>query len=465
MSGELFDEADHIKCIGNCFHGRRNAISGALESMSGVGLALGDRLPGAPYDGWNRISKFAGIPAVTSTADDIAAGRTWLDYAIWCGRQRYYMPYYAISQGPVQVGPLKWPYRTGDGTVWWLEVYFTTSTSFVVYARKAEGLLVQFGPGTGGTVVGSYSGSVSFGTQLWTNFSHDGSMAAVHGGELNGSDDLAAAIIVDVTLSGGTETTPPTASCTLAFGPADLVMKWSNDAVWLQYMGATYTQGPRLYDPQWGFYYQYTYSAVVSQVEGDGTWVGEYIGNRVLAVVFKENVRHVLRYEESNFTSTTDQLDVSGTSQSGSFAIRDDSYYRRRRTTTGKTTRRITLDNAPIVELVLSSSSSVSDVQRVGAGSLWPVYVPTPIETILESSSTSENYYVGSTVRPALVNGECAVLRYQRPADNKQVIAAYGNSRHAEKYVEASAPIMEDFAKFSTHPLTGVFDPQFDLYF
>lgn len=461
---ELFDEADHIVCIGNCFHGRRNATSGALESLGGVGLALVDRIPGAPADGWNRISKFSGIPAVTSTAADIAAGRTWLDYAIWCGRQRYYMPYYAVGQGPVQVGPLKWPYRTGDGTVWWMEIYFTTSTTFTVYARQAGGLLVEFGPGTGGVAVGSYSGSTSFETQRWTNFSHDGSKAAVHGGTLNGSDDLAASIIVDVTVSGGNATTPPSASTQLAFGPADMTMQWSNNATWLQYM-AVYSADQFLRHPQWGPYYHTTYSVGVSTTTGDGAWVGDYVGNRVLAVIFNGNTRHVLRYEQAQTVAATDQLTASGSRDEGSALFRDDSYYRLRRTTGNTQSRRLTLDHTPIVELVLQRQTSVSDVQRVGVGSVWPTYIPTPVETILESSTTTETYYVGSTVYVALVNGECGILKYQRPADNKQVIAAYGNSRNAAQYPEASAPIMEDFSKFSTHPLTGVFDPAFDLYF
>ena len=125
------------------------------------------------------------------------------------------------------------------------------------------------------------------------------------------------------------------------------------------------------------------------------------------------------------------------------------------------------IGSALVRRLVLQEQVAVSDTQRVGIGAVWPDHSrgETPVETVLESSNVLTTWYVGSAVKVALVNGECGVFKYQRPTDNKQVMAAYCNSRHSAQFPEATAPIMEDFATFSTHPLSGVFDHQFDLYF
>lgn len=125
---------DEIIRFGDPWHGLWRLSTGQIETPHGVSVAMIGNLPGqgAWGDGSAMIVKIPGLPAPVNDAADIAAGRTWLDYAILSGdTQRLY----GIDFSRIYIDPTNKPWRVdlspwaeNTGTAGTFHVNLTLST-------------------------------------------------------------------------------------------------------------------------------------------------------------------------------------------------------------------------------------------------------------------------------------------------------------------------------------------------
>lgn len=468
MAGELFDELDQIICFGTSFHGSRAAGGGTtLATDTGVSLSMTGRSDGAPPDGWNRVTKFAGIPALTTTPEEAAAGHTWLNHAVWVGKSKRYLPYPPVGHGVMEIGPLVWPYRTLDGTVWFLEVYFPTTTQLEIYARNTPMYTSDFGP-IAATLCASLAVTDSDADERWINFAPNGSLAALHLGYQTGGGEYSVAYIYDIAVSGGNFETPPAVSVSATFVPDDFNLTYSTDYADVtpsKKVEQTFVREFLADLLGIGFNQRYYEFSISVADDPDATLSTRTDRRRkLLGVVFDaENTRHILSHEQWHQDKQTLAMTASGwryyQEPTGTYSLTVDGTHV---SSIGGgyeyLDERILIDDTPAVSVRRLDNQRAGRTWHDGSG-VWDV----PYDAGSENTGTITQHFSAGTLAAVLACGDTGVIKYT--LDGVQSLVGYGSTRYGAQYPDGSLPAMPTFLKFSTHPVTGVFDPAKDLYF
>lgn len=484
MSGELFDEFDDLIVFGNPWHGYRESSTGTLKKDSGTSIS-GPVVDDFPGDGWNRFSDF-GAPSIATSSDEATLGMTWLNKAIWTGfAKRVCAVHSPGGSGAFGVGSLSWPYRTADGTVWWLEAGVMTlgGTSLKVFARKMPMPdVVEFGVGATEVasltiVAGSFDNA-----RGWVNFAPDGSLAAIHCGSFHPWGDQYYVSAWECEIVSGSETVPPSVS--LFVSPADFAVTndITNEVLETgQVLGditSMYSYLPNNPYPFEGPFVRLSVTGFIpggNVISGPG---GPMDGHRdtdkwtgAMAVVYtvlgerRVLYRRSIHVDEESTTclsasgyvdgSTSANCSIGSTGTYGdkgnaasvSFRIRSLVY----------AAEQILLDSAVIAEVVIQHTENDATVGYVGTGSAGA-----GTETMTQNVLRNDYYFSGVARDYFLANGDTALIV---ATDEPRAIIAYGNSRSGGQYPESGLPAMPSLNAFSTHPITGVFDPGKDRYF
>lgn len=475
MSETVFAEADEVVRFGNPWHGYRSAIGGALKTDAGQ-VITGPVTSELPVDGWNRFTDF-GAPAVSTSSADSGVGMTWLNKAVWVG---YYKLIAAVhSPGPdtPKIGQLGWPYKAPDGSVWWLFAEVSSAGNLVIYANQAP-----MNSGAGATSAASvavnkaqWDASVS-----WVNFAPDGSKATIHSATEDSLHGLSVIGAWECAVTGGSATTPPTV--TLAASGEDFSEQHSQTVVYRDGGYPTFTSQDvsTLYNGyDYGTYPEITYTGVYAGGNITTTPGGNFTEDtteewsQVVAIVYSTSgQRQVLstkrtRVIEERFLF----ISASGTGAAigaladnfilypdGNYCV-SDSVELVHETSLRFTDQVELCINGSAVETVITDG--VVDVTTLTAtgisgGGNTLVSVASP-----SNYGTHPFAFIGP-VRAFLANGETlAFAMYDPPCS----IISYVNSRHHNQFVPSAMPAIATFNDFSTHPLTGVFDPSKDRYF
>lgn len=466
MSGELFEEFDEIVAWGNPIHGYREASGGALKSESGVTINLSGLVNELPPDGWNRVSDF-GMPGITTTAEDLAAGLTWKNFVVWSGRSRRYMPIHGGALGPMDVGELAWPYQTADGTIWFLWV--TLASYGTIDIRASLQPIYSGPPGAGGTLVAQFANPENTLDHVFVNFSLNGSLAALHLCAANMTFDgaLEAVYIYDITVSGGSATNAPAVSVSLTYDPSNMThiidareftpelkkvdvsteeFYWSNDD---PYPGSGHC--PRV---------------TVGTADGENSnVVGIRRDINVLAIVFDgDGHRRVLSHEswsDTNFMLTASYTGYYDLAPDPGFELGNWTVFEYTSTGYQRIERRLCLDGFPAVTVLVSEVDSYVDAVETGNGAAGGV-------TTVINDSRDERTLPFVLSNPTLVcllaNGEIGIVVESETVGSAQLVAYLG-PRHGAQFSYGSFPDVSDLSGFATHPISGVFDPAVDRYF
>lgn len=468
MSGELFEEGDHIVAWGNPLHGYREADGGALKSASGVNINLSELTNNIPADGWNRVSDF-GMPAITTTAAELAAGMTWNNYVIWSGRARRYMPVHG-GPGPLEVGALAWPYQTADGTIWWLEVSFANPGMIDIVAWLQPMFFSP--PGSSAILCERFAAPQDVPDQRFVNFSLSGNLAALHLCSANPTfaGALDAQYIYDITVSGGNATTAPVTAAALAYDPSNMTETIDSREYTLSDKKINVSQETFYWSnddpyPGSGNCERMTVGTAPSDIFHVS---GPQTDRNVLAVVFDENgSRRVLSHE--SWIDTRQEFLMTYT---GYYDLAPDligrlgdwTVYEYTSTDYQRVEERLCLDGSPVVSVLVMLRDNFIDATETGDG------VGGTVTTVINESRSEESlplHYSNPTLHHFLVNGEVGMIIDHTIAetDNGVRMVAYLSPRHGDQFAYGSFPGASDLTLFSTHPTTGVFDPGKDRYF
>lgn len=187
-----FSPWDEIRVVGNPWHGIMNSDGQLTLDTGPVKAGLRPVAIGSLIDTSREhiLVRFAGQPAApTATPRETAAGMIWKNDAILAGLRRQYSPFSNIS-----IGVNTWLWRTADLTVWVLEADHVNTTTLRIRGsrlnKKDDPQLVLADI--------THAADDTF-SRVWP--APDGARAVVPFG--------AAIRAVEITVSGGTATTPP----------------------------------------------------------------------------------------------------------------------------------------------------------------------------------------------------------------------------------------------------------------
>ena len=478
MSGELFDEVDDLVVFGNPWHGYEEAGTGTLKTDSGDEIS--GVYDGLPSDGWNRVTDF-GAPAISTSTADAALGMTWLNRCVWVGAKKRVCAVRSPGvTGEFEVRALAWPYLASDGTVWWLEAGVVTidDDELKVFARQMP--MPEFTEfGVNATEVASLSivaGSFK-NAWGWVNFAPDGNLAAIHCAPSHAWGDQYSVTCWECEITEGSSTTPPTVS--LFVSPADFAGTDDTTDYVLE-RGQVLTSLTQLYsyapDNPYDFTGPFYRLEVTGTIPGGDIIPGPgYVGGGdrteetwtiAKAVVFTlSGARKVLarrsmhRTEElttvisaSGYLDGTNPIYVS-IAPSGTYGnIANEAVvsYRFRSLVYGS--EQILLGDEVVAEVVIQHTENTMSV----------VYTENDSGDLTQEVDMNEFYFEGVDRDYFVANGETVLIV---ATEDPRSIIAYGNSRGGGEFAEGSLPEMSSLSNFSTHPFTGVFDPDKVRYF
>jgi hypothetical protein len=476
--GERFD-FDEITRFGNPWHGYRVLATGDLMTDADVAIS-GPVVDHLPDDGWNRFSDL-GATAVQTSEADAAVGMTWLNRAVWTGfNKRVAAVHSPGGDGTTSVGATAWPYRAPDGQVWWLEagIVAASPTELKIFARKMPtpddkelGVdaveIVSLGIN-----VGEFSNSAS-----WVNFAPDGSAATIYSGFRRPWGDSYQMQLWETEITNGTATEPPDATlalCTVDFMPDEDVIYTPLQNGYVTYSAETLNSNDPDPYPFTGPFTRWSITGAVTGGNDDPSGQG-YRETRdttvAMGIVYSgSGNRHVIKRRERRLTeeyfvcnAADGYLDSAGVynnaiSITGTYADLSNSaevswteHY------LSTLSLQILLDDAVIVDVEVRRVERVNNRDYSGSGS--PGYGSESNEAVTD---IDDEKFVDIPLGWFLVNGETVVLV---ATDDPRAIVAWGNSRGGGQFPEESLPQMASAAGFSTHPFTGIFDPEIDRYF
>lgn len=242
-----------------------------------------------------------GMPTQATPASEAAAGMERWNKAVLHGADRAY----AIGSDK-GFGKTGWPYRSPDGTVWFLTMVRATAGSQNVLQVKAGLLNPTFSQPT--AIIASINVPTTTGGDVvnLVNFSPDGKKATGHSynvniGESNRWTNTVLMWYVDAVVSGGDAGVPPSVALTLAADPTEspydviirgprMQLKWTETITYIN-VQATSRTAVYTYDSARLEKKLDEFGAVVMQ-----NYSSTSFGNQVLMVVYgPDNARHVLR--------------------------------------------------------------------------------------------------------------------------------------------------------------------------
>lgn len=478
MSGELFDEVDDLVVFGNPWHGYEEAGTGTLKTDSGDEIS--GVYDGLPSDGWNRVTDF-GAPAISTSTADAALGMTWLNRCVWVGAKKRVCAVRSPGvTGEFEVRALAWPYLASDGTVWWLEAGVVTvdDDELKIFARQMP--MPEFTEfGVDATEVASLSivaGSFK-NAWGWVNFAPDGNLAAIHCAPSHAWGDQYSVTCWECEVTEGSSTTPPTVSLFVSpadfAGTDDVTNYVLEGGVVLSEVTTLYSYAPDNPYDFTGPFYRREVTGFVSGGDiipspgsvGDG-YRTEDKWTIAKAVVFTlSGARKVLARRSMNRTeelttvvSASGYLDGTDPSyvtiaRSGTYGnIANEAVVSYRTTSLIYGSEQILLGDDVVAEVVIQHTENTYSV----------IFNDNDEGDYTYEVDMNEYYFTGVDRDYFLANGETVLLA---TTDAPKSIIAYGNSRGGGEFAEGSLPEMSSLSNFSTHPFTGVFDPDKVRYF
>lgn len=471
MTDEGLDALMAIEAWGNWWHGSYHQTLG-WRSRAGVALPAEITANSAAIDARNRTDTEAhlvdfGLPEVATPAAEAAAGLLRWNKALLFGREKAYN----IKSGGQNFGRAGWPYRAPDGTVWHLKIAWTTSGQIEIYGRV---LTPAFANPMTLVATPSWSGLPGWSASraLAVTFApNGGAAAAVHwrtvaDNALNG--------VLELAVSGGSATTPPTVSASLTYpnvasltttgsypsGAITATSYVNGTTVWTG--GASvYTAPPAGYDPA-------HYATETIPTTRDPISVPIYYGSphwtrTVLGVVYgADGTRHVLsRGDHEHTPSFTDSQSIVATGTASYLAYRasaSDPWVRGAslaetgvliassgsRHLHGEMA--LERDGAPVASLHTYRDFSSSGIYNTATGTWSDTTV---------SDVTSGNY-TGSAPRSSGMSNDTVAWIGD---DVAHVVYAWAGADHAQAYGDAAAVSLDGTNRICVDPVTGAFDP------
>lgn len=471
MTDAGIDALMAIETWGNWWHGSYHQTLG-WRSRAGVALPAEVTAHAAAIDARNLLDTEAqlvdmGMPAVATPAGEAAAGLLRWEKALLFGREKAYN----IKSGGQNFGRAGWPYRAPDGTVWHLKIAWTTSGQIEIYGRVltpafANPMTLVATPAWSGLPGWSASRTLAV-----TFAPTGGAAAAVH---WRTAADNALNSILELAVSGGSATTPPTISASLTYpnvasltttgsypsGAITATSYISGTTVWTG--GASvYSAPPAGYDP--AHYATETIPTTRDPVSLPVSYGSPHWTRTVLGVIYGvDGARHVLSRGDHEHTPTlSESQSIAATGTASYLAYRaspSDPWVRGAFlsevgvrvafSTTRATHAEIALerDGSPVASLHTYRDHASSGVQDVATGTVTGGSV---------TDSLSGNYLGASPRSSGMSNDTVAWI-----GDNAaHLVYAWAGADHAQAYGDTAAVTLDAYDRICVDPLTGDFDP------